>query len=353
MDEKALEILRCQQCLGKLCFSKRNTLLCNKCKIKYPISQGLIFMGYDKNKKDEIEKIIVTERDHQTSFEKIHSAYNFSLPSFKIGLLSIDILRHDIKKINPKVIDIGCGGAPMSMMLSKNGFDVFCCDLEPNSLYSGFFWDYLRNTRKYIACDARILPFADDSVDVVYCKEFVHHVEDCNSLFSEINRVLKKNGTFLMIEPTLTYSQFVLKNPDEHIGHHYQLIFKYYSALKKNGFIPYRYYLYFYKKSRRFKLLNIIKNHFNKQIYLKSITSHFEFLAKMCIQGIIGGSCVFYSKKMTNSRSNKKRPNIQIISPHWLTLNENYLADLRLKRFTRILEDVIKEISQLKQSNIV
>ena len=96
MRKEILCILKCQQCLGKLNFEKEN-LVCNNCKTLYPIWKGLVFMGYDKNKKSEIEKIISTERDHQTNLDEIQKHYDFSYPSFKIGLLSTMILKHDIK----------------------------------------------------------------------------------------------------------------------------------------------------------------------------------------------------------------------------------------------------------------
>ena len=53
-------------------------------------------MGHDINKKDEIEKIISIERDHQTNLEEIQKHYDFASPSFEIALLTIRILKHDI-----------------------------------------------------------------------------------------------------------------------------------------------------------------------------------------------------------------------------------------------------------------
>jgi ubiquinone/menaquinone biosynthesis C-methylase UbiE len=350
MRKKILDILKCQQCLGTLTFLE-DRFVCHNCKIEYPISKGLIFMGYDKNKKNEIEKTITTERDHQTNLEEIQKHYDYARPSFKIALLAIDILKHDIDiyEDNPIAIDIGSGGAPMSKILSEYGFDTYRCELDPNSLYSGLFWKHPNlEVGKHIVCDACLLPFGDGSIDVVYCKEFVHHVEDYNHLMMEINRVLKQNGIFLMIEPTLTilnrFRHWFFKAFEELHGHHYQTISKYYLSLKRNGFLPYRYYLYSYGKSKKLKLLNILKNYLNRQICTGVKTATIDVFLKMRIQDLIGGSNVIFSKKMANILQTRKRPDIQIVKPSQLILDENYLADVRLEKFIEILKDVYEEV---------
>jgi ubiquinone/menaquinone biosynthesis C-methylase UbiE/uncharacterized protein YbaR (Trm112 family) len=346
MEEKILDIIKCQQCLGKLAL-KEKKLVCDNCKKFYPVSKGLIFMGYDEDKREEIERIIETESDHNTNLDRIQMHYDFAYPSYKIGLLSVNILKQDVQETNPIAVDIGSGGAPMSKMLSENEFDTYRCDLDPNTLYAGLFWDH-RNLSlgKHIVCDASLLPFSNDSIDVIYCKEFVHHIEHYSSLFAEINRVLKKDGIFLMIEPARVVSSFLWKKTGDHFGHYYQTIFSYFNALKKNELLPYRYYLYFYGESKRLKFLNILKKYFYKQIYLESSTSKIDLFLKQHIQRLIGGTNVIFSKKIRKISEPKKRPKIQIVEPSWLRLNEEYLSDSRLRKFNKILKDVYKEIAK-------
>jgi len=344
--KKALDILRCQQCLGKLSCGQ-NELVCMKCNLRFPIHQGLIFMGFDENKTREINKIIFEERKHQTNLDEIQKHYDFAYPSFKIGLSSIRVLKYDIGKKNMIAVDLGSGGAPMSKMLSENGFDTFRCELDPNSLYSGFIWKHNKlYTGKHIVCDATFLPFENCSIDAVFCKEFIHHVKDYKSLFIEINRVLKNGGIFLMIEPThnLIYiSDFLKKQGSHKFGHYYQSTFNYYSTVKKNGFFPYRYYLYFYDRSRRLNFLNLMKDFLNNQIDLKSKTTKLDLLFRMCINMLIGGSIVIYSRKIRNINTYKKRPNIQVVELSQLKLNENYLTDDRLNKFYEIFNKIRNE----------
>ncbi len=348
MRKEILDTLRCQQCLGKLTF-KVDKIVCDNCKIVYPVSKGLIFMGYDKTRKNEIEEVISTERDYQTNLDEIQKHYDYAYPSFKVAFQCISILKHDIfNKINPIAIDIASGGAPMSKMLSENGFDTYRCELDPNSLYSGLFWKhYNLDIGKHIVCDATILPFPNNSVDVIFCKEFVHHIQDYRSFFMEINRVLKINGIFFMLEPTTSIisqlKSFFQK--DEHFGHHFQTMTKYLLALKKNGFLPYRYYLYNYGTSKKLKFLNGLKNLFHTQIYSMSKTSITIFLLNIFTQRVIGSDNVVFLRKIENIPAYKERPKIQIINPSQLILNENYLNDLRLEKFNEILNDVYKNKS--------
>lgn len=231
IKREIVETLACQQCIGRLSFVK-NKLFCETCNLTYPISMGLVFMGYDAKKKNEIKKTILSEKKHQTNLEEFQKHYTFAYPSFKLGLLSIKILHQDIKVKNPIAIDVGSGGSPMGKILSYYGFDTYRCELDPNSLFSGLIWNHQDLTLgKHIVCDVSILPFPSNSIDVVYCKEFVHHIKDYYSFFLEINRILRKNGVFLMIEPTSRFGSFLKK--DYHFGHHFNSIFHYYSTLLK------------------------------------------------------------------------------------------------------------------------
>ncbi|NQS88702.1 class I SAM-dependent methyltransferase [Patescibacteria group bacterium] len=348
MKEEILNVLRCQQCLAKLTF-REDKLTCNACDMVYPLSKNLIFMGYDKNRENEARETITTERNHQTNLDDVQKHYNFAYPSFKISLHSIRILKHDVKKQNPVAIDIGSGGTATSKMLSEKGFDTYRCELDPNSLYSGLFWRHSNLCAgKHIVCDASILPFENNSIDVVFCKEFVHHIQDYKSLFNEVNRVLKKDGVFLMIEPTLTIYNHVKslfkQKVANHPGHHYQTITRYFSALNKTGFLPYRYYLYHYGPSKKIKILNRLKQFCHSQIYKMQETSKISLFLKMFVQNIIGSSNVVFLRKIKNISTYKARPRIQTVEISQLILDENYLNDVRLKKFNEILNEVSNKL---------
>lgn len=336
------EVLKCQSCLQDLILQE-NRLICTNCKKEYQILRDLIFMGYNKNDKSEIDKIISTESAHQTDLSEIHKQTDFAYSSIKIGMATIRTLRKDLPESDtmPIAIDVGSGGAPTSKMLAESGFDTYRCELDPNSLYLGLAWkNDSPQACKNIVCDCTYLPFSNNSVDVVYCKEIVHHILDYKSFFNEINRVLKPGGVFVMIEPT---NILTIKNVDDHFGHHYQTINKYIKALKENNLKPYRYNLFYYFFSRRIKFLNVLKRQFNKENYSYKKTSGVCIYLKKIIQNLIGGSNVLFCRKTGDSKCYIDRPEFINVEPDKLVIEESFLSDTRLNIIKGLFDKVSDE----------
>lgn len=345
----SLELIRCQKCLNPL-EQIDNTLQCKSCGKKYPVCNNLIFMGFDAAKESLMNQIIEEEHAHQNDLENLEADFAFAYPSFKIALLTIPVLRKLVDKKNAVALDIGSGGAPFAKMLTEQGFNTFRLELDPNSLYSGFIFDHPDlGLGKNIVSDASILPFADNSVDVVFSKEFIHHIEDYEVIFAEINRILKKGGVFLMIEPANKFSFLRSKKENEsikQIDHHLTSIFNYRRGLRKNGFRIKRYYLYHYLKSKRIKILNKLKEYLVRQIRRKSTTFHLLIPFKMLMQRIISGQNIIYAEKVRKSKFVMDRPNIKIVDPFRLVIDESFINDPRLERYHEILDEVRREVDQ-------
>jgi ubiquinone/menaquinone biosynthesis C-methylase UbiE/uncharacterized protein YbaR (Trm112 family) len=348
MESEKLNILVCQQCLGEV-YRKADEIICNNCMLSYPISGGLIYMGYDINRREETEAMILESMGHQAKLEEMDKHYSYAYPSYKAALLSIRLLKDDINTPFPVAIDIGCGGAPFDKMFDEAGFETYSCEIDPNSLYLRALWSraYPKAGRN-IVCDARILPFRDSSADVIFCKEFIHHIRDYNALFLEVNRVLKEKGIFVIIEPTLTLTRKLLcpKSLKEGFSHHYETIYRYYFALKKNGFKVHRYYFYFYsQKSKRLKFFKYLRKYFHNQIYLKTKTTPIGLFIKMLVQSILNSNNIMFARKIKDIPGTIERPRIQVIEPRHLILNENCIGDARLEKFNVILDDVYREVA--------
>lgn len=341
--EEIIKVCRCQQCLSELSLID-GELICKKCSKIFPISNGLIFMGYDKNDRNKIQKIIDVERDHQTDLSDLQKHYDFAPGSYKIGLLSIDLLKDMVNLNNPIAVDIGSGGAPFAKILSEKGFNTFRLELDPNSLYAGLFWSHSNlDVGKHIVADASILPFEDNSIDIIFCKQFIHHIENYKSIFKEINRVLRKNGIFLLIEPTKRYKFLRTKGEKDTINsdvHHIKTIHEYYLALNNRGFKIHRYYLFYSRKSKKLKFLNSVKRYLNNQIYSKSKMSLFSLFSKMILQRIISGENIIYARKNYSLKLKEKRPDIEVVNPNVLILDNQYISDSRLIKFKEILDNV-------------
>lgn len=345
MGKEKSSILKCQQCLGDL-DQIDDLLTCNKCGKRFPIKENLIFMGFDQKNKKEISEIIRTESDHQTNIDEMEKHYKFAVPSFKLGLILANILKHDIDKCNPIALDIGSGGAPMSKILSDIGFETYKCELDPNSLYSGLIYENDNSSKgKFIVCDARILPFSNESVDLVFCKELVHHIEDYRSLFREINRVLRKGGIFLFVEPSLTLLQQILSQKDTHFGHHYQTISSYFHSFNEMKFKPYRYYLYDYGSSRG-KLSKTINRFACDDLEKNRIRLNRCYSLKLIVQRIIGPQNVVFLRKLDNIKDKREEHNIEIVDPNILSLSRSYLEDPRVKKLKDIFLNLNDQVMQ-------
>jgi SAM-dependent methyltransferase len=88
--------------------------------------------------------------------------------------------------------------------------------------------------------DCTVLPLAESIFDAVFCKELAHHVEDLPELFIEFHRVLKADGTLVLIEPTAPRRPGMRSMPDvgreAGLTHQDYSVKDYLSALRIAGF---------------------------------------------------------------------------------------------------------------------
>lgn len=90
------------------------------------------------------------------------------------------------------VVDIGCG--PRSFLAGMGGRHVFVDDLI------GAYISELGATYEGLAVNARseLLPFEDDSIDVVYSVNMLDHVDDLPETMFELHRVLSPSGVMVL-----------------------------------------------------------------------------------------------------------------------------------------------------------
>lgn len=101
------------------------------------------------------------------------------------------LARLDWVTLAPQVVlDVGCGVGEMSGLLQKRYPDaqVISIDLSEDMLQSV----------KGICSDASILPFADQSIDLVFANFLLPWHHDIGALLKEWRRVLKPNGLLMV-----------------------------------------------------------------------------------------------------------------------------------------------------------
>ncbi|MGB2901716.1 MAG: class I SAM-dependent methyltransferase [Candidatus Acidiferrum sp.] len=104
---------------------------------------------------------------------------------------------------NAEIVELFCGRGNGLNALERLGFThVEGVDLSPRLIAQ------YRGSAKCFVGDCRQLPFADRSKDVLIVQGGLHHLpalpEDLEKTFSEMQRVLRKEGRVVFVEPWLT-----------------------------------------------------------------------------------------------------------------------------------------------------
>lgn len=110
----------------------------------------------------------------------------------------------EISGVNSDVIllDIATGGGHVANTFAPLVKKVIALDLTPEILLQAkhFIAKNGHSNVEFIEGDAEALPFSDHSFDYVACRIAAHHFPNVNQFIKEVNRVLKPDGYFLLID---------------------------------------------------------------------------------------------------------------------------------------------------------
>ena len=101
-------------------------------------------------------------------------------------------------KISGKVLDAGCGDGTFTKILNKHNrhLQLFGLDISETAIKKAADENFHR--LEFTVGDVISLPYKDCSFDCVILIEVLEHVFDIMSLLTQINRVIKKNGTLVI-----------------------------------------------------------------------------------------------------------------------------------------------------------
>jgi SAM-dependent methyltransferase len=88
------------------------------------------------------------------------------------------------------VADIGCGEQPLRSQLEANG-----------AVYTGVDVNQNMQLNVDVIAPATLLPFSDNSFDIVICTEVLEHVSDTATAFKELARITKQGGDIVVTIP--------------------------------------------------------------------------------------------------------------------------------------------------------
>ena len=132
------------------------------------------------------------------------------LPEQKVDLRG---LQYDIGKYafaaefvkDKAVLDIACGCGYGSSFLSDKGARIVVGgDISAEAVDAGRR-SFGRQGLDFFLLNVTMLPFADNSLDVVISMETIEHLERPEELLTECKRVLKEGGVFICSTPCMNY----------------------------------------------------------------------------------------------------------------------------------------------------
>lgn len=91
-----------------------------------------------------------------------------------------------------RIVDLGCGAGFLANDLAARGHTVVGVDTTPENLAVAA----AHGTAQYLEADARDVPLASGTVDVVAAMDLLEHVEDPSRIVAEASRLLAPDGLF-------------------------------------------------------------------------------------------------------------------------------------------------------------
>lgn len=99
-----------------------------------------------------------------------------------------------------KVLDIATGGGHVAKHLANHVEQVVATDITEEMLENTAKYLESHKNISYAIADAEDLPFEDTSFEIVTCRIAAHHFPNPELFISEVLRVLKPHGRFLLID---------------------------------------------------------------------------------------------------------------------------------------------------------
>lgn len=124
--------------------------------------------------------------------------------SYKIGL-KMDIVKDCGFDLNYQsvILDFGCGSGRCVQELREHGYNAYGCDISMKNEENVNTDAMLKNeTIRAIDMDNYILPFKDETFDLIFSDQVFEHVSNYSETISEISRILKPTGFCLHIFPS-------------------------------------------------------------------------------------------------------------------------------------------------------
>jgi ubiquinone/menaquinone biosynthesis C-methylase UbiE/uncharacterized protein YbaR (Trm112 family) len=207
-----IQEIRCPQCLGVLSYkpaandlkNSDGVYICSSCNKEFPVILNVPFFGIRKDNTSATMAEIEAEDFWFTEESSIEEHLSFAKLSAQVGWSMIKELSRFLPN-KPKilnVLDLGSGSGMQAWQLATYGrFTVAAVDCVGEFLVEAPEIIQSHPKIKMFCSDLAIVPFKDNSFDVIFCKESLHHISDLRATFGEIVRVAKPGALLVIKEP--------------------------------------------------------------------------------------------------------------------------------------------------------
>lgn len=132
-------------------------------------------------------------------YEKYHSELKITKTgemkqSARLRVLR-DLFREGINEFR-NILIVGCGSDKDIYLIEDKG--IIALDLSLTAIKLA---KLKVPQNKYLVADGHVLPFKDQSFDLIVCSEVIEHVQHPNRMLSEIYRVMYNQGTLIITAP--------------------------------------------------------------------------------------------------------------------------------------------------------
>ncbi len=136
-----------------------------------------------------------------TNYDYLYNRTRFAKAMYKDFSDEIKKLVSKRSKIGrTRILELGCGTGTISLLLSNYdktyNIQRYCMDLSLNMIK-------IAKTRcSYcVQSDMEFLPFIDSCFDIVYVHSAIHHFPNFRDIVTEVKRILKYDGVWIIQEP--------------------------------------------------------------------------------------------------------------------------------------------------------
>jgi ubiquinone/menaquinone biosynthesis C-methylase UbiE len=208
-----LDALRCPDCHGSIAPAGRGTdvLSCAGCSREFSASRGIWnFLPVAVAKREEKDKekqgwTQKTEEGRKAGWDPGEDHFlslpNHPHPYYQAAAWYLRIvLAYGSPWKGKKVLELGAAECWGTRGFAEAGCQAAALDYDPTRMLKGqILLDHLPITFSRFTGDAESLPFADNSLDGIFCCSVLHHFFDLPKAIQEISRTLRPGGRFFGI----------------------------------------------------------------------------------------------------------------------------------------------------------